>query len=108
MGNKILKNKIFLGILFVLVLFGAAHQIIFSKTHIKEVPMLMATMRAKEFCSCYFILNKGKEYCLNSIKKGYPLFDYEIDEQKKVATFKNPMAEASAYVTEMRYGCSLR
>ena len=68
---------------------GAAHQMIFSKTHIKEVPMLMSTMRAKEFCSCYFILHKGKDYCLTAIKKGYPLFDYTIDDEKKIVTFKS-------------------
>lgn len=103
-----LKNKFFLIALLFLIILGAAHQMIFSKTHIKEVPMLMATMRAKEFCSCYFILGKGKEYCINSIKKGYPLFDYKIDEDKNSVVFKNPIAQATAFVTEPKYGCSLK
>ena len=108
MKNNFLKNKFFMGFALFFILAGAAHQIIFSKTHIKEVPMLMSTMRAKEFCSCYFLLHKGKDYCLESVKKGYPLFDYKIDDDKKIVTFKNPMAEASAFVTEVKYGCSLR
>lgn len=108
MKNNLLKNKFFMGFALLFILLGASHQIMFSKTHIKEVPMLMATMRAKEFCSCYFILKKGKDYCIESVKKGYPLFDYFIDDKKNIVTFKNPIAEASAFVTEVKYGCSLR
>lgn len=108
MGNNILKNKALLGALFVLILFGAVHQIMFSRIHIKEVPTLLSTMRAKEFCSCYFMLGKGKEYCLNSVKKGYPLFTVDINEKRKAVTFKNPVAQASAWVIEDRYGCSLK
>lgn len=108
MKNSLFKNKIFLTVAFLFIMAGAAHQIIFSKTHVKDVPMLMATLRAKEFCSCYFILNKGKEYCIKAVKKGYPLFDYTIDDDKRIVTFKNPIASASAFVTEDKYGCSLR
>lgn len=108
MKNNIIKNKLFLSAVFLFIILGAAHQIIFSRTHIKDVPMLMATMRAKEFCSCYFILKQEKDYCIDSVKKGYPLFDYKIDEDKKRVTFKNPIASASAFVIEMKYGCSIR
>jgi hypothetical protein len=86
---------------------GAIHQVVFSVTPLRELPMLMSTMRAKEFCSCYFMLNKGKDYCLNSVKKGYPLFDYAIDEEKKTVIFKNYFATAKAKVEDKRYGCTL-
>ncbi len=89
------------------IFLGALHQIVFSITPLREVPMLMSTMRAKEFCSCYFMLNKGKNYCLESVKKGYPLFEYKVDEKERSVIFKNNFASAKATVNDLRYGCSL-
>lgn len=106
MQNNFFKNKFFLTFTFFLILVGALHQIVFSRIHVKDVPLLMSRMRAKEFCSCYFLLHKGKNYCLNSVKKGYPLFDYRIEEEKKEIVFKNPLAKASAHVVDEKYGCS--
>lgn len=108
MPNKLMKNKLLLTIFFVFICLGAAHQIMFSRIHIKEVPTLLSTMRAKEFCSCYFMLGKGKEYCLNAVKKGYPLFEVNINEENKIVTFINPLMKVSAQVVEDRYGCSLK
>ena len=102
-----MKNKIIMIPLFILIVIGTIHQIMFSITPLREVPELMSSVRAKEFCSCYFMLNKGKEYCLKSVKKGYPFFDYTINDERKSIHFKNPIAEASARVLNNKYGCSL-
>jgi len=106
--QKIFKNKKVILFLSVLIFGGAFHQIKFSRIHIKDVPMLMSSMRAKEFCSCYFILGKDQNYCLESVKKGYPLFDYQIDDANQLVTFTNPVASASAKVTNFKYGCELK
>lgn len=108
MAIKFFKNRKRMVILFIFIFLGAFYQVRFSRIHISEVPLLLTTMRAKEFCSCYFMLEKGKDYCLESIKKGYPLFNYTIDEVNKRVIFKNPMAEATAEVVEGRYGCSIK
>ena len=108
MENNILKNRKFLFFLAFFILLGAFHQLKFSRIHISEVPELLTTMRAKEFCSCYFMLGKGKEYCLQFVKKGYPLFNYTINESTKKVTFENPLGKASAAVLEGRYGCSIQ
>lgn len=102
-----MKNKKTLTALFLFIFLGAAHQMIFSITPLKEVPKLLSTVRAKEFCSCYFMLEKGKDYCLSNVKKGYPLFDYEIDEEKKSIEFKSPFASSKAIVLDQKYGCQL-
>jgi hypothetical protein len=102
-----MKNKKFFIPLFLLIFLGAAHQMMFSLTPLKEVPALMSAVRAKEFCSCFFMLEKGREYCLESVKKGYPLFEYEIDEENKSITFRNPIAEGKAIVLNQKYGCKL-
>lgn len=102
------KNNISYILLFLFVFLGALHQMIFSRVPLREVPLLMSSMRAKEFCSCYFILSKGKEYCLDSVKKGYPLFQYEIDDINQKVTFSNLFAKSSAQVLEPKYGCNLQ
>ena len=102
-----MKNKKLLAALFILIFVGAAHQMIFSITPLKEVPALMSAVRAKEFCSCYFMLRKGKKYCLESVKKGYPLFEYLINEEKRSIVFENPVSKAQAIVKNDKYGCTL-
>ena len=68
----------------------------------------MASMRAKEFCSCYFMLGFEKDYCLKQVKKGYPIFDFNLDEKKQIVNFKNPLASSSAEVRSARLGCALK
>ena len=102
------KSNLSYTLIFLIVFIGAVHQIIFSRVPLREVPILMSSMRAKEFCSCYFILNKGKDYCLNSVKKGYPLFEYKVDDKNQRITFTNFFAESSAQVIDKKYGCNLQ
>lgn len=102
-----MRTKKFLIPFAIFIFLGAIHQVLFSATPLKEMPMLMSTMRAKEFCSCYFMLGKGKQYCLESVKKGYPLFDFNINESDKSVVFKNYFASARARVEDVRYGCVL-
>lgn len=107
MLDNLLKHKVLYGLILLLILLEVYHRRFFSRVHITEVPLILATMRAKEFCSCYFILAHSKEHCLSSVKKDYPIFDFQIDEQIQKVTFKNPVAQASAKFIDDRYGCSL-
>lgn len=62
-------------------------------------------MRAKEFCSCYFLLSNSKPYCLEKVAKGYSLFDYKIN--KDSITFSNPVATSTAFMRSKKLGCTL-
>ena len=103
-----IKNRKIILAFSIFVLIGAIHQIKFSITPAKDIPLLLASMRAKEFCSCYYILGKGNEYCLESVLKGYPQFDFTLIESSKKVIFKNPIATASAHVLSDQLGCTLR
>jgi len=103
-----IRNRKIIFIFSLFIALGAIHQIKFSVTPIKDIPLMLASMRAKEFCSCYYMLGKGKDYCLNSVLKGYPQFEFSLDETSKKVVFKNPIAQASAYVLDERLGCTLR
>lgn len=103
-----MRNKFVLLIAFV----GASligHQYIFSEIPVWKVPKLMSSMRAKEFCTCRFILKNSTEYCLERVKKGYPLFIYEVDEGNREVLFSNyfTITKARAH-EEPRYGCSIK
>lgn len=77
---------------------------IFKKTSISEVPSLLASSRSKEFCSCYFLLKNSKEYCLDLVLKGYPLFDFKISDNE--VEFSNPIASSTSRVSaDKRFGC---
>ncbi len=102
-----MKIKLIL-ILILLIAVGAGINIkMFGQTSAWKIPKLMTSMRAKEFCSCYFLLGNKKEYCITKVKKGYPLFDFKIDDQDKSVVFSNPIASTKAKVFSPRLGCKL-
>ena len=86
-----------------------AHQYMFSEIPVWKIPKLMSSMRAKDFCTCRFMLSYSTAFCLERVKKGYPLFSYEVDEERKEVRFSNYLADSKAKAHEnTRYGCSLR
>jgi hypothetical protein len=101
------KRKIILFLLAPMVIFITLHEYKFSVIPAYKVPKLLSSMRAKEFCTCYFLLKKGEEYCLKSVLKGYPKFDYIMSDQDKTVKFENPVAKSVARVKSKRLGCQL-
>lgn len=89
----------------VLGLLISVHEYKFSQIPLWEVPKGLSAMRAKEFCTCYFLQKKGEKYCLDFVLKGYPLFEYKLDKKKQRVSFINPMAKSSAGVESNRFGC---
>lgn len=85
----------------------AIHQYKFSVIPLWKVPKLLSSMRAKEFCTCYFLIQKGEDYCLESVLKGYPKFKYLMDNTDQTVTFENPFARSRAKVVSKRLGCQL-
>ena len=103
MKNKLIISAAFLGACFI------GHQFMFSKIPLWRVPKLMSSMRAKEFCTCRFMLKNSTEFCLDRVKKGYPLFSYEVDEENKEVLFSNYLAVTKAHAhADARYGCSIK
>lgn len=100
-----MKKIMFIGILLLSVI--ATNLLIFKKTSISEVPSLLASSRSKEFCSCYFLLKNSKEYCLDLVLKGYPIFKYEIRDNE--VEFSNPFSSSISKVSsDKRFGCEFK
>jgi hypothetical protein len=88
--------------------FGVLHLTTFSETAMWEIPSLLNASRAKEFCSCYFLLGKGHDYCLKRVKHGYPMLGHEVDEEQKMVRFDFLWNSRSATVAKNeRLGCKL-
>lgn len=104
-----MKNK--LGILALSALMAGGvywHEKNFGVVRFLEVPELLVNMRAKEFCSCHFMLKNEEDYCLKTVLKGYPLFSYRLNKDDKSATFSAFVASATAGVKDPKLGCKLQ
>ncbi|MGK0366935.1 MAG: hypothetical protein ACI9QD_000066 [Thermoproteota archaeon] len=101
--KKIIVIGFFIG--FVLAVIG--HQQKFSITPVWQIPNILTAMRAKEFCSCYFLLKNKKAYCLAKVKKGYPAFGHNVDDKNKSVSFTILYATTTSEVKNPRLGCKL-
>lgn len=102
---KKLISVFFLG---TLSIFTGLNLTTFSETPLWEVPSLLNASRAKEFCSCYFLLQKGHDYCLDRVNNGYPMLGYEVNDQQKLVRFDFLWSSRSAKVeSPARLGCKL-
>lgn len=82
----------------------------FSQVSISEIPSFLNSMRAKEFCSCYFLLEKPKNYCLDLIGKGYPISEsnIKIDRDSNQVEFTlYGIGLRKAKVISKRLGCRI-
>lgn len=97
-----------IALLLLITSFGVLHLTTFSETPMWEVPSLLNASRAKEFCSCYFLLGKGHDYCLKRVHHGYPMLGYHVDDQLKTVRFDFLWNSRSATVAKNeRLGCKL-
>jgi hypothetical protein len=81
----------------------------FSEIPIWKLPDLLASMRAKEYCTCHFSLKKDDAYCKKKISKGYPFIGEQItDKQNRKVTFNILGATATATHVSERFGCLLK
>lgn len=98
---KILKTSgaIVLAIALIFVLFNAPKLGAFRK--------IPAAFYAKEFCSCYFVTERGEKACDNYARTSISVSDVKIDEVKKTVSAKSLTHTAKAkFVSELE-GCLL-
>jgi hypothetical protein len=99
-------KKQLLIIFFAIFVLGAYfYQKKFSVITLIEVPKLLVSMRAKEFCSCHLLIENTKDYCLKRIKKDYPLGEYTLETSR--VTFSILGISATAELQNKRLGCRL-
>lgn len=103
-----MKTKLLIGsFLLAAVALGFWHERNHGVIPVWQAPKLLSSMRAKEFCSCRFMLGYEESYCLKRVVKGFPVFDYSIDEANKRISFSNYLSSSSAVVRGPKLGCIL-
>ncbi|MBL7664087.1 MAG: hypothetical protein JNM93_03050 [Bacteriovoracaceae bacterium] len=90
-----MKKKFYLFILFSLIALIYPSYELFDR---------ISRFYAREFCSCYFVLNRSAKYCENEQASKVPIMTYSIDEEFKMisATF---IVTRTAIHTGGRFGC---
>ncbi|MDA8793296.1 hypothetical protein N9N67_08620 [Bacteriovoracaceae bacterium] len=98
--------KIFSALLILLMVSaGIIHTYFFSETKFWEIPQLTTNLRAKEFCSCYFVMKRSEEYCLDQVKHFLPHGKHKIYEDQKKVTFKFIKSQTSSSFRNENIGC---
>lgn len=97
-----------IGVAVLVVTFFTINSLFFTKISLWEIPSLLNASRAKEFCSCYFMLKKGKEYCWQRVQHGYPVMGYMIDETNRAVRFDLLWNSRLAMVRDEKFGCELK
>ena len=99
-----MKKKVFL--LFTAFLL-IAHQFYFSHISLVEFPNLLTAVRAKNYCSCYFVSQLNGDVCYEKVKKAYPAGSFKLDKDLKMVTFSFLWGSSTAKFVSDRYGCEL-
>jgi hypothetical protein len=80
----------------------------FSQTPLWEMPNILTAMRAKEYCTCHFLIGKDDQYCRKVISKGYPFIgSEEINTKEKYVRFTMLGYTNMAKLINSRTGCLL-
>jgi hypothetical protein len=101
-------TKLKAALLAFVILFVGFSSWFFSETPPWELTRVLTAMRAKEYCTCHFLLKKDHDYCLTKISKGYPFIgEQEISEEKRFVRFAALGYSNTATYVNSRLGCLL-
>jgi ribosomal protein L36 len=77
-------------------------------TDIPKTMKLIASVRAKDFCSCYLAQGLSKTYCQNWANKGLPEFisPISVNNEKNTVTSGHYIKVQASY-KGMPYGCQI-
>ena len=69
---------------------------------------IISSHHAKELCSCLFVMNRNKTWCLEYISYGPPLHLYSIDESNKKVSVRSALIKKSeARFINKDLGCKI-
>ncbi|MBL7714170.1 MAG: serine hydrolase [Bdellovibrionales bacterium] len=78
---------------------------------LSELPRMLFSLAAKEYCSCHFIEGQSASVCKKRAKKLIPLFGLDVDQSTKsvrVGWYKNDFDKSFAQFHSAELGCSLK
>lgn len=71
-----------------------------------KAPKILFALRAKEYCSCFFVENLSDERCRNSVKMGFPILDITVDIDNRTVDAGIIIKRRAIFVND-KLGCKL-
>ncbi|MCB1141301.1 MAG: hypothetical protein H7A24_01070 [Leptospiraceae bacterium] len=89
-------------ILFLLVGFS---WILSNRNDLISFPEIISSWYAKEYCSCYYVLKRDKDFCHNLVKQWISISEFEINEKEKMISVTGLGRKNSAKFIDPNLGC---
>ncbi len=75
--------------------------------YIESFPKIISAYYAKEFCSCYYVMEQDIEYCHNYTRQYVPISAFQLKQKEKRVIVSGLGHRTSALFTGSRHGCVL-
>ena len=75
--------------------------------HLRSFPGIISAFYAKEFCSCYYVMERSEKSCENYARQFIAVKDLRIDEGNKSISVTGLGQSSEAVYTGKRFGCIL-
>lgn len=98
--------KKFLMAIFILFILGAIF-VAFNFRDFHRFPKIISRWYAKEFCSCYFVMERSEDFCRERVRQWIPIQSYSIDQKNKLISATGLWNTAHALYEGDRLGCRL-
>ncbi len=72
-----------------------------------EIPGVISSYYAKEFCSCHFVMKQSEAYCHNHASQVIPIKGKHVDEAKMTVTAWALGKRYTASYLGERVGCTI-
>lgn len=79
--------------------------IVANWSHIKAFPSIISAFYSKEFCSCYFVMERSEEICHNYARQYVPISDFSLDQENRTVTVKGLGRITTVQYQGERTGC---
>ncbi|WCL49141.1 hypothetical protein [Leptospira sp. GIMC2001] len=103
MKTKTIIIAVILFVIFDLALFWSVS----NWNNLRAFPSIISSFYSKEFCSCYYVVERDEDFCHNYARQWVPISDFKIDEENKRIIVSGLGRTNSAKFTGSKYGCVL-
>ncbi len=78
--------------------------LLLSTTYYLRIPQTVSAFYAKEFCSCYFVLERDEDFCHQEHAASVPQIGFSLDKENQIVS-SGLIIKSRAKFTGTRFGC---
>ncbi|MDF3819484.1 hypothetical protein P3G55_06215 [Leptospira sp. 96542] len=76
--------------------------------HLSSFPSIISSFYAKEFCSCYFVMELSEEQCHNFARQWVPTSEFQLNKEEKSVTVRGLGRTNTAIYLSETNGCGFK